>query len=252
MVPPGYKLILYPLDSQRGEGVLVEGANEQGRQLGSNKVMCQVIPELSATKSLRILERREGPATGYWKGITTSEALKFTYHVGIQSADGMTTIEQNRSTLTSSLESGWSASGTASYKTREKQVAREISNTASMDQSVEYKTTCSPKGEGQDKVYGTGLWQWVITTQDYSVSAFTPHTVCRTGELAYQAPSCVFWDCLNHDCSECKKEPGVADKKGKGQSLKDAKLDYSIGDKKDFDLSNYKTNRKQVPDITRD
>mgnify|MGYP001311921444 CR=1 FL=1 len=50
----------------------------------------------------------------------------------------------------------------------------------------------------------TGLWQWVISNQDGSVNAFTPHTVCRTGDKAFKAPECQFWDCANADCSKCK------------------------------------------------
>ena len=90
--------------------------------------------------------------------------------------------------------------------TVEGEVLKELSSTSSEDSTVVHKTTCNPSGTNEDglPVLGSGLWQWVITTEDYSVSAFTPHTVCRTGEDAYKAPKCVFWDCINHDCTKCK------------------------------------------------
>jgi len=44
---------------------------------------------------------------------------------------------------------------------------------------------------------------WVITTEDLSVTAFTPHTICRYGDLAYKAPTCSFYDCMNADCTKC-------------------------------------------------
>jgi len=84
-------------------------------------------------------------------------------------------------------------------------VKKELSSTSSEDSTVVHSTTCTPRGTNGDEtaVLGCGLWQWVITTEDYSVSAFTPHTVCRAGEDAYKAPKCPFWDCINHDCTRC-------------------------------------------------
>ena len=66
----------------------------------------------------------------------------------------------------------------------EHEVAKEISSAAESNQTLTYKIECNPnKGEKM-----AGLWQWVVSTSDYNVSAFTPHTVCRTGKLAFEAP----------------------------------------------------------------
>ena len=107
--------------------------------------------------------------------------------------------------VTASGSTGKNGSKTAGA-TVEGEVRRELSSASSEDSTVVHSTTCTPRGSIEDGtlVLGTGLWQWVITTEDYSVSAFTPHTVCRTGEDAYKAPKCVFWDCINHDCTKCK------------------------------------------------
>ena len=59
---------------------------------------------------------------------------------------------------------------------------------------------------GSDAPLGAGLWMWVITTEDLSVTAFTPHSVCRYGDMAYKSPTCAFWDCLNADCSSCESD----------------------------------------------
>ena len=64
-----------------------------------------------------------------------------------------------------------------------------------------HRTTCTPK-DGETRA---GLWQWVISSEDYSVSAYTPHTVCRTGDLAFVEPSCSYWDCDDSQCSRCKQ-----------------------------------------------
>ena len=124
--------------------------------------------------------------------------------------------------LNTSLDHGFEASVTASVDTgafgnygasvggsynsssedsTEHEAAKEISSAAESNQSLVYETDCKPPA-GQRRA---GLWQWVISTQDYTVAAFTPHTVCRTGDLAFRAPECPFWSCANFDCSECKQ-----------------------------------------------
>ena len=100
MVPPGYKLTLYSQDAQRGEEEGFWGAYEQG-QRGDSKVKCQQVETLIngnewhnvgiSAKSMRIVKNKEGQATGYWKGITTSEKQKFTYQVGLSSKDETST-----------------------------------------------------------------------------------------------------------------------------------------------------------------
>ena len=90
-------------------------------------------------------------------------------------------------------------------------ISREISSSAGVDRTVTHETSCTPK-EGEQG--GTGLWQWVISTSDYSVSAFTSHTVCRTGKLAREEPVCNFWDCANDECSVCKSGYTGEDKLG--------------------------------------
>ena len=122
------------------------------------------------------------------------------------------------------MESGWNASVTAEAKAgvpgfgevgvsgtvggtgnskkekaRENSVSEEIASTASVGTTTTHKTTCTPK-DGESRA---GLWQWVITTEDYSTAAFTAHTVCRTGDLAFKSPNCAYWDCDNADCSKC-------------------------------------------------
>ena len=79
-------------------------------------------------------------------------------------------------------------------------VRSEVSSAASVGTTSTHKTTCKTKGDGDR----AGLWQWVVSTEDYSSAAFTPHTICRTGDLAFTEPSCSFWDCDNGDCSKCK------------------------------------------------
>ena len=85
----------------------------------------------------------------------------------------------------------------------EKTIAREITTTAGTDVTQTHSTTCS--ADDALKSGGVGLWQWVLETEDHSTTASTAHTVCRFGALALTAPACFWMDCLNDDCSECKK-----------------------------------------------
>ena len=52
----------------------------------------------------------------------------------------------------------------------------------------------------------------------------TPHTICRSGDLAFIEPTCSYWDCDNSDCSKCKE---ITVKKG-DDILAD--VDDEIGD----------------------
>ena len=106
---------------------------------------------------------------------------------------------------------GASVSGTGGFhgtsqsaEALKQSVSAEISNAASVGTTTTLKTTCTPK-DGETRA---GLWQWVISSEDYGVAAYTPHTICRTGELAFTEPDCSFWDCKNADCSSCKKPSG--------------------------------------------
>ena len=170
---------------------------------------------------MRIVKNKQGQATGFWKGITSSESQEYTYTVGITNKDGTTSAATSATELNKSLESGWNASVTAAAKAEfmgsglsvsgtagmhgtskssqalSQSIQSEISSAASVGTTTIHKTTCTAK-EGEAR---TGLWQWVISSEDYSVSAYTPHTICRTGDIAFTEPSCSFWDCVNADCS---------------------------------------------------
>jgi len=145
--------------------------------------------------------------------------------VGITSTDAATDSQANANKLEKSLKSGWShsvsgevgasigfASGnvggnggwhgsSVESNALESNVSHEISSTATHGTTSVHETTCTPK-DGETRA---GVWQWVITSEDLSVSAFTPHTVCRTGDLANVSPECGFLDCDNADCSKCKE-----------------------------------------------
>ena len=78
----------------------------------------------------------------------------------------------------------------------------EITSTGASHQNVEFTTTCSIDAtedeiKADKTLGGVGLWQYVISTEDYSVAAFTPHTVCRRGKLAFVAPKCPYYACLD-------------------------------------------------------
>ena len=148
--------------------------------------------------------------TGYWKGITSSSTQEYTFEVGISNNQSTNSIAEASSELSSSLETGYNASVTAEAKAGflgsgvsvggtagmhgtsksaealSQSIKSEVSSAASVGTTTVHMTTCSSK-EG-DPDTRTGLWQWVITSEDYSTSAYTPHTVCRTGSNAFSEP----------------------------------------------------------------
>ena len=89
-----------------------------------------------------------------------------------------------------------------SEETLKQSIQSEVSSAASQGTTTIHHTTCTSKPGDPDT--RTGLWQWVISSEDYSTSAFTPHTVCRTGAHAFEEPECSYWDCNNGDCTACK------------------------------------------------
>ena len=99
----------------------------------------------------------------------------------------------------------------------EDRTMQEITSTADSNSILTYTTTCSTKKDkdgntikGNDS-QGTGLWQWIVSTEDYKVAAFTPHTVCRRGENAFVAPPCPYYACMDEECTKCN----VMNKEGK-------------------------------------
>ena len=70
----------------------------------------------AGVKSIRIMKDKAGQATGFWKGITSTEEQEFTYTVGITSSTTDTEGETSAEKLKKSLESGWNGSITAEAK----------------------------------------------------------------------------------------------------------------------------------------
>ena len=187
---------------------------------------------MAYVESLRIDKQRYKKPIAYWKGITASEPQKFKYTVGIGSTDKKKDGSTNISTLSKSMEVGvsasmkgsagfswfpWGGSVEAEVKSNSKfggksksdtRAMEEVASTSASNQDIEFTTTCSIDATAEeiakDKTLGgVGLWQYVISTEDYSVAAFTPHTVCRRGKLAFTPPKCPYWACLDDQCEKC-------------------------------------------------
>ena len=70
------------------------------------------------------------------------------------------------------------ASGSASIEASYSQgLTQDVQATYGVDYGISNSTTCTTKGKS-----GAGLYQWIVSTGDMKNSAFTWHTVCRTGE----------------------------------------------------------------------
>jgi len=228
MVPLGYELDIFADNYFKGTPKTIDGKLKR-QEKNNFELQCQEIPDAITSKkrygSIRIKSKKTGRVTGYWKGITSSENLTYTFSVGITSTEANSSAEKSAATMKASLSSGWDASVSAgasvgfmgngvsvsgsagkngsesSSNSVEASLAREISSTAGVDKTTTYQTTCTPK-----KDEGAGLWQWVLSTSDYGTSAFTAHTVCRTGKLARTPPNCSFDDCEDDQCEICKSD----------------------------------------------
>ena len=104
---------------------------------------------------------------------------------------------------------GWGGSAEAEAKSETKfggknksetRALEDVTSTAESSSSVDITTTCSISATDDeikaDKTKGgVGLWQYVVSTEDMTAAAFTPHTVCRRGKLAFTPPQCPYYAC---------------------------------------------------------
>ena len=143
----------------------------------------------------------------------------------MKDTDSSSSVASSANELNNSLETGYNASVTLGAKVGfagsgvstegtagmhgtsqsagalKQSIQSEVSSAASVGTTTTHHTTCAPKA-GETRA---GLWQWILSSEDFSVQAFTPHTICRSGDLAFVEPTCSYWDCDNADCTACKK-----------------------------------------------
>ena len=94
----------------------------------------------------------------------------------------------------------WGASSTVSIgASSERSLRREVSTVTTMSQTMEHSTSCT--AEGQE---GTGLWQWIVRTEDSAIVARGNHTICKTGEGYNVPPRCPWTACVDGQCRQCK------------------------------------------------
>lgn len=73
----------------------------------------------------------------------------------------------------------------------------EHSYTQSDTETIE--TTCTvPAGES-----GAGLWQWVVSTEDGSITSRHLLSICKTGEGWNKQPKCPIHACVDGKCDNC-------------------------------------------------
>ena len=76
-------------------------------------------------------------------------------------------------------------------------LATDVETTYGVDYGIENTTTCSATEKA-----GAGLYQWVVVGDD-NITAFTWHTVCRTGEDWATPPACPWNACEDAECYIC-------------------------------------------------
>ena len=202
-----------------------------------NFLQCvKLAPELDTVKSLKIEKIKDRKPIAYWKGITASSPQTFTYSVGIGDAKNKKDKAASAKKLFTAIDSGFKTNVTDTtteitqtafgMKTKEETRAMEdLSSVSASHQNMTITTKCSIEASADDIAKdktkgGVGLWQYVIATEDYSAAAFTPHTICRRGKLAFTPPKCPYYACLDDQCEECAKVKDEAIQLGKDESDK--------------------------------
>ena len=188
---------------------------------------------LDMVKSLKIEKIKDKKPIAYWKGITASSPQTFTYNVGIGDIQNKQDKSSSANKLQDALETGFKTNSTTEVteskfgmKTREETRAMEdLSSTQASHQNMTITTKCSIEASAdeiaKDKTKGgVGLWQYVIATEDYSAAAFTPHTICRRGKLAFTPPKCPYYACLDDQCEKCLEVKEEVIKQGKDEADK--------------------------------
>ena len=89
----------------KGPGIssIVKASAEMNKDKGVYGPEHDVFYEGGGVKSIRIEKDKTGKASGFWKGITSTEAQEFTYSVGITSTDSNSTTKQSAEKLNTSL-----------------------------------------------------------------------------------------------------------------------------------------------------
>ena len=104
----------------------------------------------------------------------------YEFHVGINYSQSEGTTSEVQRSLTVGMELGISygiASGSVSVEASYSAgLTQDVQATYGVDYGISNSTTCTTKGKS-----GAGLYQWIVSTGDMKNSAFTWHTVCRSG-----------------------------------------------------------------------
>lgn len=213
MIPYGYSFEMYDsdgfIDVHGGSEVLLGGAWSSSEQA----MKCINLSELGSSYrywygnivSFKLYRSNYGGvATGSWTAITATEDINFSYHVGMSSSESVEIITRDAYMMQLEVETGVefdafssSVKLTAAY---ESELTTDTTHAMSKDYSTDWSISCTGDAGAEG---GVGLWQYVVTTSDGSLSTFTNHTVCRYGDLYNVAPACPWNVCANGDCSEC-------------------------------------------------
>lgn len=93
--------------------------------------------------------------------------------------------------------------GNASYgleSSVETQIRSEVEHSYNSATTETIATHCTvPEGES-----GAGLWQWVVSTGDSSVTSRHLLSICKTGRGFNETPRCPMHACVDGTCETCK------------------------------------------------
>ena len=95
---------LFESEQNASDGIEHFYGKKMPSEVGRNILQCQTTDFGDVKGSIRISKEGHGKITGYWTGITATEAQTFTYTVGVSSEDSASTTKENISKLSKASE----------------------------------------------------------------------------------------------------------------------------------------------------
>lgn len=142
---------------------------------------------------------------GRWEAIAIStETINYEKTVGLTAADKDTASRTDINVMSASMTLGleFEGVGSASYgieSSYETQIRNDVEHSYSQTETDKITTTCTV-GAGES---GAGLWQWVVSTGDSSVTHRHLMSICKTGEGFNVTPKCPIHACVDGTCERC-------------------------------------------------
>ena len=156
LVPFGYKVTLFDQDGFLGDTEEIKGKPYED---ANDEMICQNLGDLkNRAASIRVGRTTVlGPAIGYWEGVTHSEDITVTYHIGFDYSKSVEEQSTQQYTMSYEMSFGYEFEGASESETISKSYSsalmHDVQTTYDADFSIEHTLKCTAPEEG-----GVGFW----------------------------------------------------------------------------------------------